>query len=146
MMCLEIGYPDRATERQVLISHRTGEPVDQLKPVLSMDETTALQQQVRQVRIEDSLNEYLLDIVDATRKHEELSLGISTRGAVTFYRAVQGFAFVSGRDYAIPDDIRTLVGPVLAHRIVPRGLLREGQRGRQRTILQQIVNKIPVPR
>src|SRR5262249_38612834 len=118
MLCIEIGYPERAVEKQVLISHRDGEPVDTLEPVLSIEQVRSLQAQSRQVRVDDSLNEYLLDIVTATRKHEELELGVSTRGALTFYRAVQSRALVEGRNYAIPDDIKRLALPVLAHRII----------------------------
>jgi MoxR-like ATPase len=146
MICLDIGYPDRATERSVLTSHRSGEPVNAVKPVVSRNELLALQQRVRDVRVEDSLNDYLLDIVDATRKHDELALGVSPRGALTLYRAVQGLALFSGRDYAIPDDIKALAGPVLAHRVVPKGMLRDGLRVRNRAILQQLLGRIPVPR
>jgi MoxR-like ATPase len=146
MVCLDIGYPDRKTEREVLVSHRSGEPVDQIRSVVSLAQLQSLQQAAREVKVEESLNEYVLDIIEATRKHEELSLGVSTRGAVSFYRAVQALALIEGRNYAVPDDIKLLSGPVLAHRVVPKGLLREGLRQRNRTILQQILNRIPVPR
>ena len=145
-ICLDIGYPDRATEREVLVSHRAGEPVDQIRPVVTLEQLQALQLAARAVTVESTLYDYLLDIVDATRRHEELSLGVSTRGAVTFYRAVQAIALIEGRTFAIPDDIKLLSGPVLAHRVVPKGLLREGLRLRNRSILQQILNRIPVPR
>jgi MoxR-like ATPase len=146
MLCIEVGYPDRSIERQVLNSHRNGEPVDQLAPVLSAEELRKLQAEVREVRVEDSINDYLLEIVHATRQHEELALGVSTRGALTLFRAVQSLAFVEGREFAIPDDVKRLVPPVLAHRLVCRGNVRLGQRSRARAILEQLMQQIPVPR
>lgn len=146
MLCIEIGYPERAVEKEVLVSHRAGEPVDQLQTVLTVEQVRELQMAARQVRVDDSLNDYLLDIVTATRKDDELELGVSTRGALTFYRAVQGLALVEGRNYAIPDDIKRLSGPVLAHRVICKGLVREGQRPRGQGIIKRIVQSIPAPR
>jgi MoxR-like ATPase len=144
-LCLQIGYPDRAHELQALSSHRHGEPVDQLKPVLSVEQLTQLQAAARDVRIEDSINDYMLNLVGATRKHDELTIGASTRGAITLYRAVQSLALAEGRDYAIPDDVKRLAVPVLAHRVQPAGMIREGQRKRAQTIIRQILNEVPPP-
>jgi MoxR-like ATPase len=130
---------------QALISHRNGEPVDQLKPVLTVAELKELQDQARNVRIDPSINGYMLDLVAATRKHEELMLGVSTRGAITLFRAVQSLAFAEGRDYAVPDDVKRLAGPVLAHRVQPAGMIREGQRKRAQAIIQQLLNTVPPP-
>ncbi|MDB5391710.1 MAG: ATPase associated with various cellular 3, partial [Planctomycetaceae bacterium] len=146
MLCIEIGYPDRAIEKEVLIGHRNGEPVDDLKAVLSLEQLRALQSAARQVRVDDSLNEYLLDIITATRKNDELELGVSTRGALTFYRAIQSLALVEGRNYAIPDDIKRLALPVLAHRVICKGLVREGQRIRAQAVIRRILQSLPVPR
>lgn len=146
MLCIEIGYPERAVEKQVLVTHRDGEPVDTLQTVLTVEQVRALQATTRQVRVDDSLNEYLLDIVAATRKHDELELGVSTRGALTFYRAVQSLALVEGRNYAIPDDIKRLAQPVLAHRVICKGLVREGQRVRAQGIIKRILQSLPAPR
>jgi MoxR-like ATPase len=145
MICTEIGYPDREIEKGILDSHRNGEPVDSLEAVLDGDRLQELKQSVRAVRVDDSINDYLLDIVEATRQHDELELGVSTRGAITLYRAVQGMATVEHRDFAIPDDVKRLAGPVLAHRVMPRGLVREGRRKRAREIIQRILNETPVP-
>jgi len=146
MLCIEIGYPDREVERRVLTAHREGEPVDKLAPVMNVEQLRHLQALVREVRVDPGINEYLLEIVDSTRNHPELSLGVSTRGALTLYRAVQSLALVEGRDYAIPDDVKRLAGPVLAHRLVCRGAIRLGQRSRSRGILDQILQKTAVPR
>jgi MoxR-like ATPase len=146
MLCIEVGYPDRDFEKQVLATHRNGEPVDAIQPVLNTAQLTELQKAVRQVRVDDAINDYLLEIVGRTRQHEDLALGVSTRGAITLFRAVQGLAFAEGRDYAVPDDVKRLVFPVLAHRIICRGSLRFAQRPRSQAILEQILQKVPVPR
>jgi MoxR-like ATPase len=145
MLCTEIGYPERDIERDVLASRRDGEPADRLQPALEPEALQQLQAAVREVRIEESLNEYLLDIVTATRTHDELELGVSTRGALTLYRGVQALALTEGRTYAIPDDVKRLAVPVLAHRVVCGGLIREGQRQRAKSIIRQILDMTPVP-
>jgi MoxR-like ATPase len=145
MLCTDIGYPERAIELEVLASRRNGETVDRLKPVLSIDELRRLQAASREVRVDDSLNEYLLDIVTVTRSHPELEVGVSTRGAITLYRAAQSLALVSRRGYVVPDDVKRLAIPVLAHRVVVRGLIREGQRDRAKNIIRQVVQETPVP-
>ncbi|MBL8851518.1 MAG: MoxR family ATPase [Planctomycetaceae bacterium] len=145
MLNIEVGYPDRKAERDVLNSHRDGEPVSRLKPVLTGDEVAGLQRQSRQVRVDDAINEYILEVVAATRKHEELSLGVSTRGAITYYRAVQALALTEGRAFVVPDDVKKLAVPALAHRVECRGMIREGQRDRAKTIIKQILNNVRVP-
>ncbi len=145
MVCIEIGYPSRDVEKNVLINHRDGEPGDKLSAVINTEQLRQLQSAVRAVKVEDSLNDYILQIVETTRNHEQLHLGVSTRGAITLYRAVQGLALIEGRNYAIPDDVKRLVSPVLAHRIVVKGVLNEGRRDRAKAVLKQILNKTPVP-
>ncbi|MDA0833495.1 MAG: MoxR family ATPase [Planctomycetota bacterium] len=145
-LCVEIGYPTRDFERQVLNNHRNGEPVDQLRAAITLDQLRNVHRQVREVTVEDSVNDYILDIIAATRDHDELLLGVSTRGALTLYRTVQALAFMQGRNYVIPDDVKDLVIPVLSHRMICKGLIREGQRARSGEILRQILREIPVPR
>jgi MoxR-like ATPase len=145
MLNIDVGYPDRKAELDVLNSHRDGEPVSRLKAVLTADELSGLQRQSRQIRVDDAINDYILDVVEATRKHEELSLGVSTRGAITFYRAVQALALSEGRAFVVPDDVKKLAVPALAHRITCRGMIREGQRERAKAIIRQILNSTRVP-
>ncbi|WP_437204810.1 AAA family ATPase [Planctomicrobium sp. SH664] len=145
MICTEVGYPDRAAEREVFNSHRSGEPVDTLKPVLTAEQLSQLQKEARKVEVESSLVDYMLDIITATRTHKELSLGVSPRGALTWYRAVQSLALIEKRNFVIPDDVKALAVPVLAHRVVCGGVIREGQRQRARQIIQQIVDSTRVP-
>ena len=126
MLRVKVGYPDRKAERAILTQHRAGEPVDSLSPVLSPAEILAAQMFVRQVRVDPSIADYILDVIDATRNHAELVLGASTRAALSLYRAVQAYAVTAGRDYAVPDDVKTLAEPVLGHRLVTRGWVQGG--------------------
>jgi len=145
MMCLTVGYPDRKAELEILQRHRSGQPVDSLSAVTNADEVLELQQQVQSVTVEQSLAEYMLELTDHTRRHKELTLGVSTRGALTLYRASQAVAFVGGRDYVIPDDVKEVAIPVLAHRVVCSGVLREGHRQRAAQILKSLLDSIAVP-
>lgn len=145
MIRLKMGYPIRSEERKVLSSHRAGEPVETLKPVLSGEDIQHLQHAVRKIRVEDAIADYLLDIVHATRRGEELHVGVSTRGALTLYRAAQSLALVSGRDYVVPDDIKSLAVPVLAHRVVGKSFLQAGEFGAAEAVIRDIVDRVRVP-
>lgn len=145
MMCLSLGYPDRKAELEILNRHRNGQPVDSLTPVTSAEEVQEMQKQVQAVKVDSSLSEYMLEIAERTRNHPELTLGISTRGALTLYRAAQSMAYLQGRNYMIPDDIKQTAVPVLAHRLVCRGVLSEDHRQRGAQILRAILDSIAVP-
>ncbi len=145
MIRIRMGYPIRAEERRVLSSHRAGEPVESLKPVLSSEDILTLQRAVREVRVDDSIADYLLDIVHATREGEDLHVGVSTRGALTLYRAAQSHALVAGRDFVIPDDIKQLAVPVLSHRVVGKSFLQAGEFGAAEAIIRDIVDRLKVP-
>ena len=146
LLRLPVGYPQRQVELDVLTSHRDGEPVDSLQAALSCRQIAQLQEAVRGVEVEDSINAYLLDIVDATRNCEDLHTGASTRGALALYRAGQAAALVAGRPYVVPDDIKQLAVPVLAHRVITRGFLHGGQREAIEALIQRLVDEVPVPR
>lgn len=145
MMCLSVGYPDRKAELEILQRHRSGQPVDSLNAATTGEQVLEMQRQVQAVRVNTSLAEYMLDLCEKTRRHQELTLGISTRGALTLYRAAQAMAYCEGRDYVIPDDIKQIVIPVLAHRIVCRGVLKEDHRQRASQILKSLLDSLPVP-
>ncbi|MCA9213123.1 MAG: MoxR family ATPase [Planctomycetales bacterium] len=142
---VSMGYPNREEERQVLISHRDKEPVDELQPVISGAQIIQIQEAVRQVTVEDSIYDYLLDLVSATRNCDELHVGVSTRGALCMYRATQALAMLSGRDYVVPDDVKTLAAPVMAHRVIPKGYLHAGQREAVEQLIERLVSDIKVP-
>jgi MoxR-like ATPase len=145
MLRLRMGYPIRSEERKLFASHRNGEPVESLPPVLTAQEVLHLQHGVRKVQVDDAISEYLLDIVHATRRSEDLHVGVSTRGALTLYRAAQSLALVSGRTYVVTDDIKMLVVPVLAHRVVGKSFLQAGEFGAAEAIIRDIVDRIRVP-
>jgi MoxR-like ATPase len=145
MLRLRMGYPIRSEERKVFASHRDGEPVAALGSVVTADEVLQLQHGVRMVQVDDAITDYLLEIVHATRRSEDLHVGVSTRGALTLYRAAQSFALVSGRNYVVPDDIKALVVPVLAHRVVGKSFLQAGEFGASEAIIRDIVDRIRVP-
>jgi len=145
LVCLEIGYPDRSIELDMLQQQLDGGPLSGLKPVLDVDELLELQAVCREVRVEDSIREYLLNIVAGTRDHQELSLGASPRGAIALLRAAQGLALCDGRDYTVPDDVKSLAPAVLAHRVICRGPLRDSGQNRGLGIIRQIIESTPVP-
>ena len=111
---ISVGYPDRACERAILTTHRAGEPVDELRPVLSGEQILGLQAAVREVNVDPSVAEYLLDLTHATRTSNDLHVGASIRGALALYRAAQAWALAEGRDYVVPDDVKRLAIPVLS--------------------------------
>jgi MoxR-like ATPase len=143
LLRLKIGYPERAIERDILVQHRVGEPVETLAAVLSPADVVALQHATREVVVAEPVMEYLLDIVDATREHPDVKLGASTRGALAFYRACQSLAKVYGRDHVRPDDVKELAIPVLAHRIMTKAW-DQGGRDDATPIIRDIVAKTRV--
>jgi len=145
MIRLRMGYPIRSEERKLLVNHRDGEPVEALSPVLTAEDVLRLQQGVRQIRVDDAIAEYLLDIVHMSRRSEDLHVGVSTRGALTLYRAAQSLALVSGRDFVVPDDIKTLAVPILAHRVLGKSFLQAGEFGAAEAIIRDIVGRARVP-
>lgn len=145
LLRITVGYPAREFELKLLTSHRDGEPVDQLQPVISLQQILDLQHQVRQVFVEPSVANYLLEIVHATRGSNQVQVGVSTRGTLAYYRAAQSLALVEGRDHVVPEDIKRLALPVLAHRIVPRGMLPGADRSATEEIIYQLLKTVAVP-
>ncbi len=145
LLRIPVGYPARDVEMQVLASHREGEPVETLDPVLACDQIVDLQTEVRRVAVDESINFYLLDIVEATRRCGELHVGVSPRGALALYRAAQAAALVAGRRYVVPDDVKNLAVPVLAHRVISKGYLHGGQREAVESLIERLVEEVTVP-
>lgn len=147
LMRLRIGYPSLEEERKVLERPYALHPADMLEAVLSEQEVLELQGRVDQVHMDESLTEYLLAIVQATRQSELLALGVSTRGALALNKTVKSLALVRGRDYCLPDDIKELAPIVLSHRVM---LSRaQGMRGQSfeqaERIVLDIVDTVPIP-
>jgi len=145
IMRIDVGYPAREAERNVLRSHRAGEPVEHLAPVVSLGDIKQAQSLVREDRFDDSLVDYLQDIVDRTRGSNDLQVGVSTRGALAFYRAAQSSALIAGRNYVIPDDVKDLAICVLAHRVMPRGFAAGSDRAAAEAMIQRCLESVSVP-
>ena len=147
MLRLHIGYPSVGDERQILRDRENKNPLDTVRPVMSQTDVLELQTLVGEVRFDDALLDYLLQIVDLTRKSESLELGISPRGTLALFRSAQALALIEGRDYCIADDIKRLVLPCFAHRIIINSRVN-AVRHRTReaeNILREILQKVNVP-
>jgi MoxR-like ATPase len=146
LMRIRIGYPDRGAEREIL-RNTDGANAESVRHVLSGEELVHLQEQVSHVGVDDSLLDYMLAIVEKTRNHESLALGVSPRGAQALYRATQAMALIEGREYVIPDDIKRLAVPVFAHRIAINARTSLSQRSTELSerILQEILTLVEVP-
>ncbi len=146
LMRLRIGYPDAASEREILRrDHRETAPAP--ASGLSAEEVLRLQDAVHAVTVEESLLDYMLAIVERTRTHDGLALGVSPRGSQALYRAVQAAALMEGRDFAIPDDVKRLAVPLFAHRVVinTRNTLVQRRADMGERIIEEILSQVEVP-
>jgi MoxR-like ATPase len=141
-----MGYPDPASEREIL-RNSEGRLPEAARSVLDADDITQLQGLAHRVTVDESLVDYMMAIVQRTREHESLSLGVSPRGAQALYRATQALAVTEGREYAIPDDAKRLAVPVFAHRVVINTRVALAQRTTDvaERILQEILTQVEVP-
>lgn len=144
MIRLGIGYLDRASEMEMLKSQRARDPLEKLEPVMSCAALLQLQASVRQVKVEDSLLGYLVDIVQATRQAESFEYGASPRGGLDAQVFSQAVALSKGRDYVLPDDIKHAARLVLPHRLITRKGTRSVS-ANARTVIDHIIEAIPVP-
>lgn len=147
LMRIRMGYPGESEEKEILregISYRSAE---ELEAVLSIRQILQLQDAVREVAVEESLLDYILQLIRETRRHDLLSLGVSPRGAMALYRSAQARALVHGRDYCVPDDIKMLAVPVLAHRVVVSQKMASpvGEADEAEWIIRDLLEKVPVP-
>jgi MoxR-like ATPase len=148
LLRISLGYPGREQELELLRSGGVDDELEALQPVLSAAEIIELQGRVKQVRVAPLLLTYMLELVERTRRHSSLMLGVSTRGALALHRSAQAAALVDGRDYVIPDDIARVAAPVMAHRVVlAGGEIEEGwsRSETERAVIRDILAKTPVP-
>jgi len=146
LMTLRMGYPTAEEERAILLSRRAADPVDSLQPVLSAEELNRLADRVNEVRIDDALAGYIVDIVQRTRSDRNLLAGVSPRGAIHLSRAARAPALAEGRDFATPDDVKAVATAVMTHRVIERRARGAGE-GRQSAvqIVRKILQEAPVP-
>jgi len=145
LMRLRIGYPDNASEREILRNSERRMP--EVSTGLTAEDVVQLQDAVGRVAVEEALVDYLLAIVERTRNHESLALGVSPRGSQALFRAVQALALAEGRDYAIPDDVKRLAVPLCAHRVVinTRTTLVQRRADAGERIIEEILSQVEVP-
>ena len=147
LMRLKMGYPSAASEKEILRNFSDSDPLANVEQVMTAEEVAEIQQAVRRISVDEQLVNYMLALVEKTRQHEYLSLGVSPRGSMMLYRAAQALALIEGRNYCIPDDFKRLALPVLAHRcIVSSRYITTLKKGDQaEAILREIVDSTPVP-
>ncbi len=144
LMSINLGYPDAADEKAVVISQRSTHPIEMLKPVMHADEIVEAQAAVTTVSVDETLIDYVLKITDATRKSDDFILGASPRGTLALVHTAQGYAAIKGRKYVLPDDIKTVAMAVLAHRVFVKPRLKTGE-APARKIIARILDEVPVP-
>jgi len=147
LMRVRMGYPDAQAEREILRSEAGVTQLEGLRPVLTAADVLEMQQAAKNIRVDESLVSYTLEIVRRTRHSEYLSLGVSPRGSQALYRAAQAMAFLDGRTFATPEDFKPLVVPVFAHRVVVSGhfssMLKKSEQSDQ--VVKEIVESVAVP-
>ncbi len=144
MMNIKLGYPKVSDEMNILDTHQFHHPLEDLEQIMAAEELVLIQQQIRSIHVDPSIREYIVAIANATRNHNNIYLGSSPRGSLALYRASQALAAVRGRGYVIPDDVKLLTKPTLAHRIIVtpaarvRAITSSG-------VLDEILQSVPVP-
>jgi MoxR-like ATPase len=150
LMRIRMGYPSRASEKEIIrkqAAAAANASEGAVEPVMEAADVLAMQESVARVKVDESLIDYALEIVDRTRQTEQLSLGVSPRGAVQLHRAAQARAFIEGRDYCLPDDFKRLIVPVFAHRVVvsSRYVSTQKKSEQAESILREILDTTRVP-
>jgi MoxR-like ATPase len=147
LLRIRMGYPSRSSEKEIIRNHAGPAAAGALTPVMNAEEVAALQAAAEKVRVDESLIDYALEIVERTRKSEHLSLGISPRGSQMLHRAAQALALVEGREYALPDDFKRLIVPVFAHRVVVSSRFASTAKRTEQAeaILKEIIDSTAVP-
>ena len=146
LMRVRIGYPDAASEREI-VRNSDRNLSEAVVPTLAGEDVVRLQDATHAIKVEESLVDYMLAIVERTRNHESLALGVSPRGSQALFRAVQAAALLEGRDFAIPDDVKRLAVPVFAHRVVinTRTTLVPRRADTAERIIEEILTQVDVP-
>ena len=141
MMKLSMGLPTKEEERQIMEKYMKDEPLAALTPVLSVDDLQQAKKEIEDIFVHRCVLEYMVNIVAATREGENVLMGVSPRGTLAFLRCVKAYAYLQGRSFVTPDDIKALAVPVLAHRVV----MGYGKAGENKAFLERIVLTTEVP-
>jgi len=144
LMRLRLDYPSHSEERLILERFKETQPLDDLQPVLSAERLQELQRMIRRVRVEPVVENYIVDLVRATRDHSGVELGVSPRGTLALYRSSQAYAAVHGRFYVIPDDVKRVARPVLSHRMIATSQTRLHGRVMEQ-IIEEVLHNVSVP-
>jgi MoxR-like ATPase len=144
MLRVNLGYPSPQDEIRVMERQQITHPIDSLGQVIPVEELLAAQQAVRRISVSPEIKRYIVDLVSETRRHGEVYLGASPRGSLTLFRTAQARAAIAGREYAVPDDVKVMAVPALAHRLIlgPAARIREVE---ARQIVQEILASVPAP-
>ena len=145
MLRVRIGYPDTQTEREILKTQPARTRLTKLKPVMSIEDLILLQERVLSVRIDEAILSYILAIAEATRRSDELTIGLSPRGSLALTQAAKAAALLDGRDYIVPDDVKDLAVGVCAHRLLTKAFTHNGSGATTEAIFRQTLETIPVP-
>lgn len=145
LMRIAIGYPEHQYEKEILREEIDIRSVENLSPVTKKESIIESIQQTKKIRVDESLDDYILEIVEQTRQSPFLELGSSPRGSLALRRLAQAQAFLEGRDYMIPDDIKKNAVPALSHRIILKSMTNDFENKAAEKIIQEIVNRVTVP-
>ena len=143
LMQISMGYPDRKEELAILDRFATDNPLKDVRPVCSAGDISRLSQAAAAVYVHPLLKGYLVDLIQATRNDSQIAGGVSPRGSLSLYRAVRSYAFLQGREYAVPEDIKTLAVPVLAHRLICARSF--GSRSMAPQVIERLLSSVPLP-
>ncbi len=144
LLKVEMGYPSTSEGIEILKRFKEKSPFDEIQPVVSREEIIAAQRDYVNVFVSEDILRYIVNIVEMTRKHNDVHLGVSPRGSQALLRASQVYAILQGRDYVIPDDVKAMAKPVLRHRMILRNVMA-AKSGQQDEIIAQILKQVPVP-
>ncbi len=144
MMRVRIGYPPRDAERRILAEQPARNRLRTLAPVMELEDLLDLQERAERVRVDDAIMDYVVSLAEATRQSEQLALGLSPRGALALVQSARAAALVDGRDFVVPDDVKRLVRPVVAHRLLTKAFAQDGAYGAE-AVLENILQALPVP-
>lgn len=143
MICVKMGYPDEEAEIQMLTSQEKEHPISQLEPVMNPDELSELQKKVRNVFVSDEVKKYIVDIASATRNHPSLLLGMSPRGSIALMHFSMALAFMDGRDFTLPDDVKRAAVYVIPHRVI-QSAESKLKREKKEDIVREILDRVKV--